>query len=195
MARTVAYVLPAGLRGLLTELASADSAAEQRWILSLLQDQGPMVLTLLWRMLGREEDVLDVYQSVVCQMTAGGRDAIGRNPGAYFYRASINTAIELMRRRRRERNRMPAVAERRSRSHAPLSPGANLEHLDLVDRLRTAVASLPQHLRDVVLLHDMGGLDYRSVAGCLNITAGTARVYRRQAIVRLSARLSKEALG
>src|SRR5512136_1545006 len=101
MARSAVCGLPASLRGMLEELASAD-AADQRWILALLQEHGPGVVAVLWRMLGREQDVLDAYQNVVCQLAARGPDGLGQNQGAYFYRAAINAAIELMRRHRRE---------------------------------------------------------------------------------------------
>ena len=54
MARTAAYQLPANLRVVLQELASADAVAGERWILALLQRHGPGVVNVLWRMLGRE---------------------------------------------------------------------------------------------------------------------------------------------
>jgi len=183
--------LPAGLRGMLAELAAADGAASQGWLLSLLQRDGPGVVAVLWRMLGREQDVLDVYQSVVCRLASRGAGRMGSDRGAYFYRSAINAAIELVRRRRREASRRSTAAEYARRSPLDES-GATLEHLRLVERTRHAVLGLPPHLRDVIILHDLAGLNYQRVASILNITSGTARVYRRQAIVRLSVKLSKE---
>jgi RNA polymerase sigma factor (sigma-70 family) len=193
MGRSAVCGLPASLRGMLEELASADAAASQRWILALLQEHGPGVVATLWRMLGREQDVLDAYQNVVCQLAARGPDAVGRNRGAYFYRSAINAGIELIRRRRRDQNALGRLAERRVVSDAPpVDGGANLEHLRVIEQARAAVLALPPYLRDVILLRDMAGFNYSRVAKMLNITAATARVYRRQAIVRLAARLAKE---
>ncbi len=189
MARSMVCGLPAGLRGLLEELASAQAQVSQQWILSLLQQHGPAVINVLWRMLGREQDVLDAYQNVVCQLAARGPGRVGRNRGAYFYRSAINAGIELIRRRRREHDRWPAVVERRGSGPIPAEPGGDMERLHLVERLRSAVMSLPGQLRDVIVLRDLGGLDYRRVSKIMRISAGTARVYRRQAIIRLAARL------
>lgn len=191
MSRIAVASLPASLRGMLEELASADAAASQKWILTLLQRHGPDIVAVLWRMLGREQDVCDAYQSVVCQLAARTNKGIRGDRGAYFYRAAMNAAIELMRRRKRERDRLAMVARR---AHRPESPdvSANLDHLGMVDRVRQAVMDLPPHLRDVVVLHDLAGHDYRSVSRILGITDGTARVYRRQAVIRLSVMLAKE---
>lgn len=190
--RTTATSLPAGLCGMLAELASADAAAGQRWILSLLQRHGPGVVVLLWRMLGREQDVLDAYQSVVCQLAARGPKNVGRNRGAYFYRSAINAAIEQVRRRQRDRRRLGELAERQARRRTSDGPGAGLEHVRLLEQIRAAVMTLPSHLRDVVVLHDLAGFDYLRVSRTLKITQGTARVYRRQAIVRLADILAEE---
>ncbi|MBN1492057.1 MAG: sigma-70 family RNA polymerase sigma factor [Phycisphaerae bacterium] len=192
MARTMVGNLPADLRRMLATVASADVAAEQRWILSLLQRHGAAVVYALWRMLGSEQEVLDAYQNVVCQLVARGPDGIGDNPASYFYRSGINAAIELIRRRGRERDRLPTVADRYGRSDAGEDPGANAEHLYMAERVRSAVLALPPHLRDVVVLRDLTGLDYRQVARIMRITPGTARVYRRQAVVRLAARMARE---
>ncbi len=192
MTQSIAYALPAGLRSVLAEQASADVAADERWILSLLQKNGPGVVAMLWRMLGQEQDVLDVYQSVICQLTSRGPKHIGRNRGAYFYRTAMNAAIELIRKRKREAERLDRVAESRSRSVGTREPGSSLDHIRVVTEIRTAVLSLPNHLRDVVVLRDLAGLNYLTISHVLGITAGTARVYRRQAIIRLGEMLSEE---
>ena len=40
--------------------------------------------------------------------------------------------------------------------------------------------------RSVVLMHDLAQIPYGEVAAVLGITAGTARVYRRKAIIQLA---------
>ena len=79
------------------------------------------------------------------------------------------------------------------RPHRPANTPASLEHFQVVDRLRAAILQLPPQLRDVVVLRDLSGLNYRRISHIMNISAGTARVYRRQAVIRLAARLAKEA--
>lgn len=192
MPRSAYGVLPASLRGLLEELASADATADQRWILSLLQRHGPGVVQLLWRMLGREPDVLDAYQTVVCHLAARGPDRTGRDRPAYFYRAAMNTAIEIIRRRGREHDRLQKVASRSATGATRASHFSDTDHLRLVEHVRQAILQLPAHLRDVIVLRELAGMDYRQLSAVMNITSATARVYRRQAILRLAARLTKE---
>jgi len=192
MARSAVCGLPASLRGMLEELASADAAADQRWILVLLQEHGPGVVAILWGMLGREQDVLDAYQNVACHLLSRGPNGVGRNRGAYFYRSAINAGIELIRRQQRDRNALGRLAERSVASGSVAEDGASLEPVRMIEQVRAAVVALPPYLRDVILLRDMAGFNYARVAKMLNITAATARVYRRQAIVRLAVKLSKE---
>ena len=51
---------------------------------------------------------------------------------------------------------------------------------------REAIVQLPRHLRELVLLRDLAQMPYHRVASILGITVGTARVYRRQAVLRLA---------
>jgi len=193
--RTAAYQLPANLRVVIQELASAEGVAGEQWVLVLLKRHGPGVVNLLWRMLGREDDVLDVYQTVVCKLADRGPKRIGRNRAAYFYRSAINTAISLIRQRQRDRQRLERLARRRQEMPSGSgNPAVNLEHLHLVEQLRSAILKLPEHLRDVVVLRDLAGLSYSQVAGIMKITCGSARVYRRHAIVRLADMLDQEAM-
>ena len=59
----------------------------------------------------------------------------------------------------------------------------------MVEELREAIESLPERLRDVITLRDLAEMSYRDVSKILKITPGTARVYRREAIVELSKRM------
>lgn len=192
MARTAVYQLPANLRVVLQELASADAVASEQWILALLQRHGPGVVNALWRMLGREDDVLDVYQTVVCKLAERGPGRIGRNRAAYFYRSAINSAISLIRQRQRDRQRTVRLARRRQEMHSGGDQAVNLDHLHVVEQMRAAILELPGYLRDVIVLHDLVGLPYSQVAKIMGITCGSARVYRRHAVVRLSDMLAEE---
>ena len=40
----------------------------QQWILSTMQQHGPELVTMLWRILGNEQDVCDAYQSTFLQL-------------------------------------------------------------------------------------------------------------------------------
>ena len=55
-----------------------------------------------------------------------------------------------------------------------------------MQQLRACILALPSHLRDVVILRDLGALSYAEVGRILSIGAATARVYRCQAMARLT---------
>ena len=61
----------------------------------------------------------------------------------------------------------------------------------LQQKLRNAIAELPDYLRNVIALHDLAELPYTKIAAILQITTASARVYRSKAITLLSAKLAR----
>ena len=59
-------------------------------------------------------------------------------------------------------------------------------------RVRAAVESLPEDLRQVVLLCEYSGLSYEEIAGILSIPVGTVGSRRNRAMRRLKQALSEE---
>ncbi len=186
MAQVQTIALPLELRAVLTQLASAEVADDQQWILALLRGQGPIVLTVLWRMLGSEQEVLDAYQTAVCQLAIRGKDGIGANPAGYFYRTAVNAGIEMMRFRRKQRTHFPQVARYREQQSKPPSAATACDQREILERMREAICELPLHLRNVIILRDLAQLSYAEVADMLGIRMGTARLYRHQAVARLA---------
>ena len=67
-------------------------------------------------------------------------------------------------------------------------PAWDLEHLDweqVDDRLKHAIAELPDHYREVLLLWAVEGLKYREIADVLGVALGTvmSRLYRARGIL------------
>jgi len=185
MTQVQSIALPLELRSMLARLASAEVAEDQQWIIALLRRQGPIVLTVLWRMLGSEQEVLDAYQTAVCHLAAKGPLGIGGNPGGYFYRTAVNVAIDSIRARRRQQAHWPRLAEIRQQDASPGALAVCGER-EMLDRMKQAICELPRHLRNVVILRDLAQLPYAQVARMLGIRSGTARLYRRQAVVQLA---------
>lgn len=193
MSRASASALPVQLRGLLAELSSVQVTESQRWIINLMRGQGPAVVTMLWRLLQSEADVLDTYQTTICRLTALGDAAIKVNKNGYFYRTAMNAALELLRQRKREREHRPMLLDLRRRQADRQASCCPVDQREMVQRLRQCIYRLPPHLRDVIILRDLAELPYLRVAAILNIKSGTARLYRRQAILRLADLIGQEA--
>ena len=150
-----------------------------------MQREGPGILRVLWRLLGREPDVLDAYQDCFCKLAARQQALNSKVGRAYAYRTATNIAIEMIRCRTRRAAHWPAIVAKKGRPDTGYS-GDHEHSDDRLPRLRDAMARLPAHLRNVVVLRDLSHMSYTDVGRTLGIGPATARVYRRHAVVKLA---------
>jgi RNA polymerase sigma factor (sigma-70 family) len=145
-------------------------------------------------MLGNEHDALDAYQECVCQLVRRSDQAPLHCVAGYAFRTAANLALETIRSRRRRAAHWGRVVANACSRHDPSAddPALRCEAFGsrLTTDVREAVRTLPRHLREVIVLRDLGELSYNRVATILDIRPTTARVYRRQAIIRLGQMLS-----
>jgi len=171
--------------------AAASRAVEesQRWILTAMEKHGHELVTMLWRILGNEQDVCDAYQTTflrLAHLEDGGKP---RWIKAYLFRTASNIAVTMLRQR---------IVERKTLSNVMQAAGnAQIAEVDfdsrhLAENLRRHIARLPEHLRTVIMLRDFGELSYGEVARTLGISSGTARVYRCKAVQLLAAWMNEE---
>jgi RNA polymerase sigma-70 factor (ECF subfamily) len=188
--KTVSY-------GLTWDFPIAQSVDEsQRWVLSAMQRHGPELVTMLWRILGNEQDVCDAYQDTFLHLAHYEGRQKPKHVKAYIFRTASNTAISMLRHRMAERRLSRAVAESKSATnpfgHPAGSPTNDLDAKLLQETLRYYITQLPEHFRNVITLRDLAELTYAQVADILGLSAGTVRVYRCKAIQLLAAWMSKE---
>jgi RNA polymerase sigma-70 factor (ECF subfamily) len=172
------------------DFAAPDSIAEnQRWILSTMQKYGQELVTMLWRILGNEQDVCDAYQDTFLQLAhfEGGQKP--KHIKAYVFRTAYNVAVSMLRRRIAERKRLPISARSENSISSPVK---ELDSKYLQEALREYIAQLPEHLRMVITLRDLAELSYAQIGKILGISAATARVYRCKAVQLLAVWMSKE---
>ncbi|MCO6437459.1 MAG: sigma-70 family RNA polymerase sigma factor [Phycisphaerae bacterium] len=182
--------------------ATAHDPRARAWLEKLMRRDGPGILRLLWRMLQVEQDVMDAYQDCFCKLAQRGRFNDLHSARAYAYRTAANIAVEMIRTRMRHRRHWPALAEARreaARHESGRDNGASAgESEPSADSqaphaaLWNALARLPAHLRNVVVLRDLNQLSYAEVGKILMIAPATARVYRRHAVVRLAEFMKEE---
>ena len=176
--------------GLIWDFAVPQSlSSSQRWVLSAMQSWGPELVTMLWRILGNEQDVCDAYQNAFLKLAhfEGGRKP--EHIKAYVFRSAANVAISMLRRRITERKNLSELS---AAGNNIKSPTSELDSRYLQESLRHNIARLPEHLRSVVTLHDLAELSYVQVGKMLGITAATARVYRCKAIQLLAVWMNRE---
>jgi len=161
----------------------------QRWVLSAMQKHGPELVTMLWRILGNEQDVCDAYQNTFLQLAHYQGRSKPEHIKAYIFRTASNVAVTTLRRKLAEKKRLsPAVIVKKPVS----SPASELDSKYLQETLRCCIAQLPEYLRSVITLRDLAELSYVQVGKILGISAATARVYRYKAIQLLSVWMNKE---
>lgn len=174
---------------LLWDFALPESvSATQKWVLSAMQSEGPELITMLWRILGNEQDVCDAYQDTFLHLAHCDSNRKVHNVRAYLFRSANNTAISILRRRLIERKNLPDVAA--VQKTEPSADDLDSNHLQ--QQLRFNIARLPEHLRQVVTLHDLAEFPYAQTAKILGITETSARVYRHKAIQLLAVWMNKE---
>ena len=178
---------------------SESIAKDQRWVLSAMQKYGPELVNMLWRILGNEQDVCDVYQDTFLQLAHFEEtqlsDSMRARKGkpshikAYLFSTANNIAISMLRKKIAERNRIINSANNNKEECSPIK---ELDAKLMRESLRECITRLPEHLRSVLVLHDLAELPYGQISSMLKISTGTARVYRCKAIQLLSVWMSKE---
>lgn len=172
------------------DLAGAECTDKSRqWVLSAMQKHGRALVTLLWRILGNEQDVCDAYQQTFLQLAHYKFDAKPDNVHAYLFRTAANIAISMIRRASIQRRSFDILCQKNTGPHT-VDYAGELDAKQMQKELRTAISTLPDYLRNVVVLRDLAEMPYTQVANVLGISQSTARVYRYKEVTLLSAKLT-----
>jgi RNA polymerase sigma-70 factor (ECF subfamily) len=151
----------------------------QRQFLELLDLHGPTLMAMLRRLCGNCHDAEDVFQETAARVWRSfcTRPRL-RNPQAWVmtigYRAFLNT--------RDRRPRHEGLSDLMDDRHG--SPGQMAERSEERDRVQAAIADLPDSIREVVVLHYVGGLTLGQTAAAMELSPGTVKS-------RLNAALNK----
>lgn len=157
--------------------------ADQKPLLATMETHGPALVRMLWRILRDADDVADAYQETFCRLAALLRDGKPWHSTGYIFRLASHVAIDALRTRRRAAHTTDATHLLSGRETDPADACTRTDDLA---RLQLAIAELPDHLRQVLLLREYADLDYTTIAATLNISAATARQYRHRAILTLT---------
>lgn len=147
---------------------SPDQAAER----ALYEQHVDRVYRLALRMVGNAQLAEDLTQDVFMRAFERLHQFRGESGlGTWLHRVAVSVILNAIAKRK--------VAEPRE---LPLDPAtAAASHsgaiaIDTRDRVRAAVAQLPEELRVVVLLYDVEGYQHNEIADMMGITAGACRM-------------------
>jgi RNA polymerase sigma-70 factor (ECF subfamily) len=135
------------------------------------------------RITGRPADAEDVLQTVFLRVLARGGDTDDvANPDAYFRRAAVNTAVDVL--RRRELHAESAYDD--LAPHAAVQPPVLLK-----ERLRRAVAILESDDASLFLLRHVEGLSIEELAVMFKIEKNNVAVRLHRIRLRLQAEMQR----
>lgn len=166
----------------------------QRWILTAMGTHGAELVTMLWRILGNEQDVCDAYQQTFLKLAHNRETEKPKKIKAYLFRTASNIAITMLRKKKVSKKSTTIIASTIT-GETDMDYAADLDARELQERLRTSIARLPDYLKDVVILHDLAELSYSQIAKMLGISVSSARVYRSKGVVLLASWMSSDEHG
>lgn len=139
------------------------------------------VLKAAYRITGSMSDAEDVAQTVFLRYASTAAAQHIEAPDSYFYRAAINAALDLLRRRRHEN----LVAIDEARSIASSAPRLDGPERQMRDWMRQALASLSPKAADMFVLRYIEGLDLGEVARALSTSRAVVAVTLHRTRARL----------
>lgn len=147
---------------------AADGDVEALDSLLTLVDGHRLARGAIRRLIVNDADADDVAQDVLIKVSAGIGSYRGQSKfTTWLYTVARNAAITHLRRSRDD----VTLGD-----HERMSPTQRVSSMIAGrDQLRSAIDALPGHYRDVVLLRDVDGHDYASIAQRLDIEVGTVR--------------------
>lgn len=127
-------------------------------------------MSFLRRLCGNQPDADDVFQETAVRVwkNLASRPWL-RNPKSWLMTIGYRVFVDL-RERRRPTGELKDAADSGRHSPADLA-----EQSEDTDRVQTAIAGLADPIREVVVLHYVGGLSISQTAAAMNIADGTVK--------------------
>ena len=147
------------------------------------------VLTAAFRITGNMADAEDVAQAVFLRLARA--DGPVTNAGSYLYRAAINGALDLLRRRKSAQTEPLEAAEYARSAGAGSSPEAEASGRELGALLRIAIGELPARAAEMFIMRYVEEHGNREIAALMGTSQAVVAVTLHNARSRLKKRLSE----
>lgn|ERR1017187_5011348 len=146
------------------------------------------ILTAAYRITGSMADAEDVTQAVFLRLAKVSAPPV-LNAGSYLYRAAINGALDLLRRRKVAATEPLDGAQNLTSSGPGSSPEAEASSRELGEWLRQAIGELSPRAAEMFTLRYLEELGNREIAGLMGTSQAVVAVTLHQARSRLKKRL------
>ncbi|MEZ5492564.1 MAG: sigma-70 family RNA polymerase sigma factor [Gammaproteobacteria bacterium] len=136
------------------------------------------IFSFAYYSLRAREDAEDITQDVFIRLWQHWRKIDHDRMGAWLMRVAHNSVIDHLRRHKNDQQRvdMPETLED---AVAVQDPG--LESEQFREHLETAISTLPDPHRSIVIMRDIQGLSYLEIEQSLNLSQSQVKVYLHRA--------------
>jgi RNA polymerase sigma-70 factor (ECF subfamily) len=152
------------------------------------------VFNTAYKFVGRHEEAEDLTQEIFIKLYRSLRTFDRRaNFQTWLISISRNLCIDRYRQKRKERETIDTNidADELRPVSQELHPLFRVEQRDRVELLRAALATLPESLREPLIMHDLQELGYAQIAKTLRMPEGTAKSRINRARGELAAAIRK----
>jgi RNA polymerase sigma-70 factor (ECF subfamily) len=146
------------------------------------------ILTAAYRITGSMADAEDVAQAVFMRLVSSG-GLPSTNAGSYLYRAAINGALDLLRRRKIAPTGPLQEAEAIAAAGPGSSPETVVSNRELGGWLRLAISELPPRAAEMFSLRYVEELGNREIATLMGTSQAVVAVTLHHARSKLKKRL------
>lgn len=157
---------------------------QREWVLAALQEHELRLLRYALRLLGEEASARDVVQHALLRLCSETPEKHPQGPTRWLFTVARNRALDVLRRRGRERALLADEALPDSLSCDEFNPAANLEQQDLLALVRRLIDELPPGPQEVALLWSEG-FSYVQMAQITSRSESSLRVMVHRVVERL----------
>jgi RNA polymerase sigma factor (sigma-70 family) len=154
----------------------------------LFREHHRRVLTAAYRITGSMADAEDVAQAVFVRLVSGGALPM-TNAGSYLYRAAINGALDLLRRRKTSPTEPLQEAAGIPAAGPGTSPETVVSNKELGSWLRLAISELPPRAAEMFSLRYVEELSNPEIATLMDTSQAVVAVTLHHARSKLKKRL------
>ncbi len=175
-------------RGPVSAAIAALPTLENNQLERLFAEHYRRVLMAGYRITGDMADAEDVAQAVFLRVGAGGQADL-TNAASYFYRAAINGALDLLRRKKITAAEPLESAAGVVSHEAAASPEAAMATKELGRHLRQAIGELAPRAAEMFALRYLEELSNRDIAKMMGTSQAVVAVTLYQSRLKLKKRL------
>lgn len=165
-------------------LAITAPQASADWLAQLFAEHSRRVLVAAYRITGSMADAEDVAQTVFLRIGSGDSPLVS-NPGSYLYRAAINGALDLLRRRSADAAEPLETASDQPSTAAYASPEAGASASELRAHLRLALRTLSPRAAEIFTMRYLEGMTNPEIAAATGTSQAVVAVMLYQSRNRL----------